>query len=92
MSSVPSNERTRWKSLESVAIVSWSGSAILGGVMSDKHGYSYSFAISAFVQLLGAWALAPLDFMVVDVPEDQVTTNDVQEPLLSTQNDEHNRY
>ena len=38
MSSVPSDERSRWKSLESIASFSWTGSAVLGGVLSDAKG------------------------------------------------------
>ena len=38
MSSVPSDERSRWKSLESVAAFSWTGSAVIGGVLSDAKG------------------------------------------------------
>jgi len=56
----PSNERSRWKSLESVASFGWAGSALLGGIISDSQGYSFAFAITATVQIVGIWIQAPL--------------------------------
>lgn len=64
MSAVPSNERSRWKSLESIAAFSWTGSAVVGGVLSDARGYAFAFGITAVVQLLGTWILFPLDAIV----------------------------
>jgi predicted MFS family arabinose efflux permease len=60
MDFVPSNERSRWKALESIAAVGWAGSALLGGVVSDERGYSFAFAMTATIQLMGIWILAPL--------------------------------
>jgi MFS family permease len=60
MDAVPSNERSRWKSLESVASFGWAGSALVGGVVSDSKGYAFAFAVTAIVQLVGVWIQAPL--------------------------------
>jgi MFS family permease len=71
MSSVPSDERSRWKSLESIAAFSWTGSAVLGGVMSDARGYAFAFAITSVVQLIGTWIIFPLDSLVPREEEDE---------------------
>ena len=51
MDSVPSNQRARWKSLESIAAFGWTGSALVGGILSDEHSYQFTFAITAWMQL-----------------------------------------
>jgi MFS family permease len=77
MDFVPKHERARWKSLESIAVVGWCGSAALGGWASDKaHGdYTVTFLITACIQLVGClfWAiLLPL------VPIEEGTTGQEQ--------------
>jgi MFS family permease len=51
MDNVPSNQRARWKSLESIAAFGWTGSALVGGILSDEHSYQFTFAITAWMQL-----------------------------------------
>jgi len=55
---VPKEYRARWNTLESIASFGWSGSAVLGGHLVAKHGYSVTFAITASVQLLGVLLFA----------------------------------
>ena len=50
MDYVPKKTRARWKSLQSVSIFGWCGSAAIGGMLSDQHGYTYSFLITIQVQ------------------------------------------
>jgi len=47
-----------------VASFGWAGSALVGGVVSDTHGYSFAFAITATMQLVGVWMQAPLVYLV----------------------------
>jgi MFS family permease len=53
MDNVPSNQRARWKALESIASFGWTGSALLGGILSDTHSYQFTFSITATLQLCG---------------------------------------
>merc|ERR1711871_1856523 len=50
MDFVPKEQRSRWKSLESIAQFGWCGSAALGGYLVDRYNYSYTFLITAFIQ------------------------------------------
>uniref|UniRef100_A0A7S2S739 Major facilitator superfamily (MFS) profile domain-containing protein n=1 Tax=Mucochytrium quahogii TaxID=96639 RepID=A0A7S2S739_9STRA len=43
--------RARWSSMDSVTQFSWSGSAVLGGLLVDKYGYGSSFLATALVQI-----------------------------------------
>lgn len=52
MDTVPKDQRARWKSLESVASCGWCGSAALGGFLSDKHGYPFTFLITGVIQMV----------------------------------------
>lgn len=51
MDTVASNQRARWKSLESIASFGWTGSALLGGILSDTHSYQFTFTMTAWMQL-----------------------------------------
>jgi predicted MFS family arabinose efflux permease len=59
MDFVPKDERARWKSLDSVAAFGWCGSAALGGWLSDRFDYTYTFLITAILQTAGiaVWCL-----------------------------------
>lgn len=57
MDNVPSNQRARWKSLESIASFGWTGSALVGGILSDKHSYQFTFSMTALTQLCGGFLL-----------------------------------
>eukprot|EP00299_Pterocystis_sp_00344_P012211 c5826_g1_i2.p1 GENE.c5826_g1_i2~~c5826_g1_i2.p1 ORF type:complete len:267 (+),score=49.40 c5826_g1_i2:617-1417(+) len=54
MDAVPQETRARWKSVESIASLGWSGSAALGGILADQHGYSFTFLITACLQAVSA--------------------------------------
>jgi len=59
----PKEQRGRWKALQSVTSMGWSGSAMLGGYLIDKYGYSVTFILTACFQatVLPLWfALLPL--------------------------------
>ena len=47
MDSVPKNERGRWSALESVNVLSWSGSAVIGGLLVGAMGIVGSIGRSA---------------------------------------------
>lgn len=59
MDFVPKDERARWKSLDSVTMFGWCGSAALGGMVADRYDYTYTFLITAIIQSIGTavWAL-----------------------------------
>jgi MFS family permease len=54
------SDRAWWNSLDSVTRFSWSGSAIIGGLISDKYGYGATFLATAAMQLVGLGAIAAL--------------------------------
>jgi hypothetical protein len=64
MDVVPSNQRARWKSLESIAAFGWTGSALVGGILSDSHSYQFTFVTTATMQLIGAFLLIPIQPLV----------------------------
>ena len=68
MDSVPKSSRARWKSLESISVFGWCGSAAVGGILSDKFGYAFTFDITAALQASGA---AMLLFLMPLVPIDE---------------------
>jgi predicted MFS family arabinose efflux permease len=76
MDAVPSNQRARWKSLESISAFGWTGSALVGGILSDKHSYQYTFAMTATVQLLGGFMMWPIRTFV----ESEVESADTGDP------------
>lgn len=71
MDTVPSNRRARWKSLESIAAFGWTGSALVGGILADDHSYRFTFAITAALQLFGAFLLVPIQPFVESEVSDE---------------------
>ena len=64
MDSVPKDVRARWKSLDAFSYVGWCGSATLGGWLADRHGYTFTFLITAISQFVGGVVLyIPLLFI-----------------------------
>lgn len=53
MDIVPKEHRARWESLGAVGTVGWSGSAFLGGLISDRGDYSRTFIVTSIVHLVG---------------------------------------
>jgi len=88
----PKDKRAQWKSLESVVSFGWCGSAVLGGVLGDKHGYSFTFTITAVIQ---GSSLALTSLLLPLVPIKESARNeakdvkqldeegDLQEPLVN---------
>ena len=64
MDFVPSHTRARWKSLDSVAVFGWCGSAALGGYLADLKGYTFTFLVTAGVQATATLLQATLVFVV----------------------------
>jgi len=59
----PKDQRGRWKALQSITSMGWSGSAMLGGYLIDRYGYGVTFIMTAAFQatVLPLWcALLPM--------------------------------
>jgi MFS family permease len=94
MDAVPSNQRAQWKSLESIASFGWTGSALVGGILSDHHSYEYTFRFTATMQLIGSLMLLSIQSLVEDEDANEraptavrnmqaADANDLSQPLLS---------
>ena len=93
MDATPRSRRGRWSAADSITAFGWSGSALLGGVLLDEHGYGSTFYITAGMQAMGCLPLVGLLYLVQDhsaappaaaVADTSSTTNGVSEPLLSS--------
>jgi len=60
MDHVPAAERGRWSAMESVNTLSWSGSAVLGGMLVGAVGLLPLFTVTAFLQLAATLPLVVL--------------------------------
>lgn len=56
---VPQHHRGKWSAIASLKRSSWSGSAFIGGMLSDHHDYKYAFFITAIVHFLAGSFLFP---------------------------------
>lgn len=74
MDFVHSSSRARWKSLESVSVFGWCGSAALGGWLADKYDYTYTFGVTVALQGLATVLMAILLYIVplFENPDDNV--------------------
>lgn len=52
MDTVPASQRIRWNSLESVNNLSWSGSAVIGGIIIDHYGMGLNFITTIIMQVI----------------------------------------
>jgi hypothetical protein len=59
----PRSARARWKSLDSISVFGWCGSAALGGYLADRYSYSATFLVTAAIQLVGTLVQIPLLFI-----------------------------
>ncbi|GBG24664.1 Hypothetical Protein FCC1311_008822 [Hondaea fermentalgiana] len=59
---VDKSSRAWWNSMDSVSQFSWSGSAVLGGILCDKYGYGASFLATAIVQFIAVCVFSMLLF------------------------------
>ena len=60
MDHVPSAERAKWSALESLNMFSWSGSAVIGGILVDKEGIVFNFCATAALQFVATIPLVIL--------------------------------
>mmetsp|Transcript_133663 Transcript_133663/g.298152 ORF Transcript_133663/g.298152 Transcript_133663/m.298152 type:complete len:488 (-) Transcript_133663:28-1491(-) len=69
MDCVDTKFRGRWSALQSISRFSWSGSAILGGLLADSHDYRYTFLFTGFIYATSAVLYLPLVFLVPARPD-----------------------
>mmetsp|Transcript_123654 Transcript_123654/g.395589 ORF Transcript_123654/g.395589 Transcript_123654/m.395589 type:complete len:545 (-) Transcript_123654:393-2027(-) len=68
---VPSKHRGKWSSLASLRRMTWSGSAFIGGLLSDKHDYRYAFFITACVHSVAGSLLLLVNLLLWMRPVDK---------------------
>ena len=54
MDFVDKKSRGKWNAFDSITSFGWSGSAVLGGILVDRYGYSLTFFMTAGLQVF-AW-------------------------------------
>merc|ERR1712150_226548 len=54
---VPNHHRGKWSSISALSRMTWSGSAFLGGMLSDSHDFRYAFFITACVHTVSGCVL-----------------------------------
>merc|ERR1712032_39302 len=60
MDALPREYRARWTVIPTLRRMSWSGSAGLGGILSDHHGYRFNFCVCAITQFFAQICLIPM--------------------------------
>ena len=60
LDTVPSEDLAKWKSMETLQMLLWSGSAALGGVLVGYRGIVFNFYVTAGLQLLATLPLVCL--------------------------------
>ena len=60
MDFVPKDQRARWKSLESVSVFGWCGSAAFGAWLADARDYNATFFLTAVIQSISVFLFALL--------------------------------
>jgi len=88
MDFVPKKSRGKWNAADSITKFSWSGSAIVGGLLIDKYGYGYTFFITGALQLTGNSILIPLLYII---PSENVPYEEFAEPIPSATDAIHKR-
>lgn len=78
MDFTPSSQRGMWNAVESLTSITWSGSAFIGGLLSDAHDYRFTFLLTAMVYGLGCICYSPL---LVLVPRREADSRNV--PLVT---------
>lgn len=67
----PSSQRGRWSAVQSFTSITWSGSAFLGGILSDSHDYRFTFLITALLYCGSCLIYMPLLWLV---PRNEATS------------------
>lgn len=81
MDTVPPSGRAKWNSLESITSFGWSGSAVLGGYLTDQFGYGVTFVLTASLQtislLIGLTLLpiVPIEHELIDDMDNSSESN-----------------
>ncbi|TMW60777.1 hypothetical protein Poli38472_000819 [Pythium oligandrum] len=71
MDFVPQKQRARWNSLEGLSMFAWVGSAVIGRLLVEAHGYRVCFFITSLVYMAGVLLellLVPLTRHAVEFP------------------------
>eukprot|EP00923_Selenidium_pygospionis_P060341 GHVN01106182.1.p1 GENE.GHVN01106182.1~~GHVN01106182.1.p1 ORF type:complete len:170 (-),score=24.82 GHVN01106182.1:396-905(-) len=61
---IPSRHRGKWNAVQSLTGMTWSGSAMLGGFLSDTHDYRYTFIFTAMIYCVALVIYLPLLWLV----------------------------
>mmetsp|Transcript_31129 Transcript_31129/g.72474 ORF Transcript_31129/g.72474 Transcript_31129/m.72474 type:complete len:523 (+) Transcript_31129:54-1622(+) len=64
MDFTPSRQRGCWNAVESFTAMTWTGSAFIGGLLSDHKDYRYTFLITAFIYATACVCYTPLLVLV----------------------------
>jgi len=76
MDYVSSEERGKWNAIAALTSMTWSGSAVLGGMLIADHGYSYTFYFTAYFYLASIIIRLPLLWIVPrEEPNDTLDAN-----------------
>jgi len=62
---VPSQHQGKWSQIMSLRRMTWSGSALLGGLLSDSHDFRYAFFITACVHTVAGLLLLIVNVLVI---------------------------
>ena len=81
MDYVPKQQRARWKSLEAISQFGWCGSAFIGGVLADLHGYTFTFIVTIVMQTVAVCVYALLALVV-----SRKSPKDFRETVLQRRN------
>jgi len=76
----PSNQRGRWNAVATLSGSVWSGSAFIGGYVSDAHGYAFTFLFTAGIYAFACLVYAPL---LCIVPRKQTGPSSASTPFLA---------
>lgn len=80
----PSAQRGRWNAIGTLSGSLWSGSAFIGGFVSDAHGYGFTFLITAVIYLTACFVYAPL---LCIVPKKSAGATKLSTPFLANPTD-----
>ena len=64
MDCVNPSHRGRWSALNSLSRFTWSGSAFIGGIVTDNHSYRYTFVVTACIYIFSNILYTPLVYIV----------------------------
>ncbi|RNF08010.1 hypothetical protein TraAM80_02942 [Trypanosoma rangeli] len=80
MDCVPKSSRAKWSAFESVSSLTWAGSAVIGGYISDAKGYQYTFFVTSIIHYIGILILVPA----------AIATHGMERHLSQVKREEHN--